>query len=68
MLQNNKQKKTSLCLIDWQLSVPNVNGYAYSYPSPPLWLNLDLIGIVRVIVHLSVPENHGFDTIICDYF
>ena len=24
--------------------------------------------IERVIIHLSVPQNYGFDTIICDYF
>ena len=37
----------------------------------PLWrwgLNLDLKGIERVIIHLSVPENYNFDTIISDYF
>ena len=36
----------------------------------PLWqwgLNKDLKGIERVI-HLSIPENYGFDTIICDYY
>ena len=30
--------------------------------------NLDLNGIERVIIHLSVPENYGFDTIVSDYF
>ena len=30
-------KKLSWCLIDWQLSVPNVNGHEYSYPLSPLW-------------------------------
>ena len=37
----------------------------------PLWewgLNLDLNGIERVIIHLGVPENYGFDTIISDYY
>jgi hypothetical protein len=29
---------------------------------------LDLNGIERVIIHLSVPENYGFNTIICGYF
>ena len=54
MLQNYK-KKLSWCLIDWQLSVPNINGHAYSYRLPPLWrwgLNLDLNGIERVIINL----------------
>ena len=61
------QKKLSWCVIDWQLSIPNDNGNAYSYPLHPLWrwgLNLDLNDIKRVIIHLSVPENYGFDTII----
>jgi hypothetical protein len=31
-----------------------------------MYLNLDLKGIERVIIHISVPENYGFDTI--DYF
>ena len=31
-------------------------------------LNLDLNGIEGVIIHLSVPENYGFDTIISEYF
>ena len=47
------------------------NGHAYSYPLPPLWrwgLNLELNGIKKVIIHLSVPENYGFDTIISEYF
>ena len=30
-------KKLSWCLIDWHLSIPNVNGHAYSYPLPTLW-------------------------------
>jgi hypothetical protein len=37
----------------------------------PLWqwgLNLVLNGIERVITHLSVPENFGFDTIISDCY
>ena len=66
-----KKKKLSWCLIDWQLSVPNVNGHAYSYPLPRLWrwgLNLDLNSIQRVIIHLSVPEIYNFDTIIIDQF
>ena len=36
-----------------------------------LWrwgLNLDLNDIERVIIHLSVPNNYGFDTIISEYF
>ena len=56
-------KKLSWRLLDWQLSVLNVNGHAYSYPLPPLWrwgLNLDLCGIERVIIHLSVPHNYTF--------
>ena len=64
-------KKLPWRLIDWQLSVLNVNGYAYSYPLPPLWrqaFNLDLNGIEWVIIYLSVPENYGFDTTINDYF
>jgi hypothetical protein len=64
-------KKLSWHLINWQLSVLNVNGHAYSYPLPPLWrwgLNLDLNSIERVIIHLSVPKNYGFDTIINYYF
>jgi hypothetical protein len=64
-------KKLSWCLIDWQLSIPNVNGHAYSYPLPTLWrwgLNLDLNDIERVVIHLSVPENYGFNTIISEYF
>ena len=51
--------------------IPNVNGHAYSYPLPSLWrwgLNLDLNDMERDIIHLSVPENYGFHTIICDYF
>jgi hypothetical protein len=63
-------KKLSWRLIDWQLSVLNVNGHPYLYPLPPLWqwgLNLDLNGIERVIIHLSFPQNYGFDTIINDY-
>ena len=70
MLQNCK-KKIVLCPIDWQLSIPNINGYAYWYPLPPLWrseLNLDLDGIKRGIIHLIVPKNYGFDTIISEYF
>ena len=66
-----KLQKKSWCLIDWQLSIPKVSGHAYSYSLPPLWrcgLNLDLNGIERVIIHLGVPENYGFDTIIRDYF
>ena len=54
-----------------KLFVLNVNGHAYLYPLPPLWrwgLNLDLNGIERVIIHLSVPENYGFDSITSDYF
>ena len=69
ILQNYKTK-LSWCVIDWQLSVPNVNWYAYSYPLPPLWrwrLNFDLNGIERVI-HLSVPKNYVFESIINDYF
>jgi hypothetical protein len=31
-------------------------------------LNLDINGIEGVIIHLSVPENYGFDTIISEYF
>ena len=31
------QKKLSWWLIDWQLSIPNVNRHVYSYPLPPLW-------------------------------
>ena len=64
-------KKLSWCVIDWHLSILNVNGHAYSYPLPPLWrwgLNLDLKGIERVIIRLSVPENSAFDTIISEYF
>ena len=64
-------EKLSWCLIDWQLSVPNVNGHANSYPLQPLWqwgLNLDLNSIEIVIIHLSVPKNYGFDTIMSDYF
>ena len=64
-------KKLSWCLIDWQLSVLNVNGHTYSYPLPPLWqwgLKLDLNSIEGVIIHFSVPENDGFDTIISEYF
>ena len=64
-------KKLSWCLINWQLSLPHVNGHAYSYPLPSLWqlgLNLDLNNIKRVIIHLSVPENYVFDTIISEYF
>ena len=30
--------------------------------------NLDLNGIERVIILLSVPENYAFDTIISEYF
>ena len=63
-------KKLSWRVIDWQLSIPNVNGHAYSYPLPPQWwwrLNLDLNGIEGVI-HLSVPENYSFESIISDYF
>jgi hypothetical protein len=62
MLQNYK-KKMSWHLIDRQLSVLNANEHAYSHPSPPLckWgLNLDLNGIERVIIYLSVPEKYGF--------
>ena len=59
------QKKISWCLIDWQVSIPNVSGHAYSYPLP---LNLDLNEIERVIIHLRFPENYSFDTIISDYF
>ena len=67
MLINYKKK----ILIDWQLSNPNVNGHAYSHPLPPLWqwgLNLDLNGIEGVTIHLSVPKNYGFESIISDYF
>ena len=41
----------SWCLIVWQLSIPNANGHAYSYPLPTLWrwgLNLDINDIERV--------------------
>ena len=31
------QKKKSLYLIDWQFSIPSVNGHVYSYPLPALW-------------------------------
>jgi len=31
-------------------------------------LNLDLNVIEGVIIHLSVPQNFGFDTIISEYF
>ena len=31
-------------------------------------LNLDLNGIEGVIIHLNVPENYGFYTIISEYF
>ena len=31
-------------------------------------LSLELNGIEGVIIHLSVPENYGFDTIISEYF
>ena len=31
-------------------------------------LNLDLNGIEGVIIHLSFPENYGFDIIVSDYF
>ena len=58
------QKKLSWCLIDWQFSIPNINGQAYSYPLTTLWwwgLNLDLNGMERVVIHLSVPKNYGFD-------
>ena len=68
MLQNYKKKKRkSWCLIDWQLSVPNVNRHANSYPLSPLlrWaLNFALNDIRSVILH---PENYGFDTIIYYY-
>jgi len=37
MLIIKLQKKLSWCLIDWQLSIPNVNAHAYSYPLPPSW-------------------------------
>jgi hypothetical protein len=33
----NSQKKLSWYLIDWQLSIPIVNGHAYSYALPTLW-------------------------------
>ena len=55
----NYKKKLCWCLIDWQLSIPNVNGHACSYPLPPLWqwgLNLDLNGIEGVVIHFSVPK------------
>ena len=51
--------------------IPNVNGQAHSYPLPPLWrwgFNLDLNGIERVIIKLSVPKYYAFDTIISEYF
>ena len=69
MLLNYKQ--IVLCLIDWQLSIPNVNGHASLCPLPPLglWgLNLHLNGIERVIINLNVPKNYGFNIIITDYF
>ena len=61
------QKKNVLMSHRLAVFIPNVNGKAYSYPIPPLWqwgsLNLDLNDIERVIIHLSVPENYGFDII-----
>ena len=64
-------KKFSSCLIDWQLSIPNVIGHAYFYPLPPLWrwgFNLDLNGIERVVIPLSILENYVFDIVINEYF
>ena len=58
-------------VINWKLSILNFNGHAYSHPLPPLWrwgIILVLNGIERVIIHLSVPENYGFDTIILNIF
>ena len=67
---NKITTKLSWCLIDWQLTVPNVHAHARSYPLPLLWqcdsLNVDLNEIERVI-HLSVPENYSFESIISDY-
>ena len=48
-----------------------MNGHAYSYPLPTQWrlgLNLDLNDIERVVIHLRVPENYSFQSIINDYF
>ena len=53
-----------------QKTVTNVNGHAYSYPLPPPWrwgLNFNLNGIEIVIIHLSVLDNYGFDTIVSEY-
>ena len=40
------QKKLSWCIIDWELSILNVNGNAYSYPLPSLlWFKRERVFI-----------------------
>ena len=59
-------KTFPLCLVGCSFPFPMSMDTQILIPYQPY--DLDLNGIERVIIHLSVPENYSFDTIISEYF
>ena len=60
------QKKMSWYVINWQLSVPNVNGHAYSYPLPhPMAMGTQPgFKRYRKSHHLSIPKKTMVSTLL----